>query len=108
MFIKSNNIIAQQAQHICTAHIQRRTGWADAAAMPHKCPAPAERKHWAGACSVLENKEPAPAQYILHTANTKVGPALRQSCFSINDAAQTTLAHIVNCQHIQDDEPMMG
>ena len=50
--------------------------------------APAAKKHWAGACYVLENKEPAPAQYTLHTANTKVGPALGQSCSSINDAVQ--------------------
>ena len=30
MFIKNNNIIVQQAQHICTAPIQRRTSVEDA------------------------------------------------------------------------------
>ena len=37
MFIKSNNIIAQQAQHIYTAPIQRRTSVEDAGPMLHQC-----------------------------------------------------------------------
>ena len=94
MFIKINNT-AQQDRHIRTAPIQWRR-WADAAPMPHKCLVPAGREHWAGVSSVQENKEPAPAQYILHPANTKVGPALGQSCSSINDAFQTLLRNRPN------------
>ena len=74
--------------------MQRRSSIEDAGPMLHQCHTIALRplrKHWTGACSVLENKEPAPAQYILHTANTKVGPAPVQSCSSINDAVQTLL-----------------
>ena len=37
MFIKNNNIIVQQAQHICTAPIQRRTSVEDAGPMLHQC-----------------------------------------------------------------------
>ena len=36
MFIKSNNITAQQAQHICTAPIQRRTSVEAAVAAPRQ------------------------------------------------------------------------
>ena len=37
MFIKSNNITAQQAQHICTALIQCRTSVGDAGPTLHQC-----------------------------------------------------------------------
>ena len=37
MFIKNNNIIVRQAQHICTAPIQRRTSVEDAGPMLHQC-----------------------------------------------------------------------
>ena len=37
MFIKNNNIIVQQAQHICTAPIQRRTSVEYAGPMLHQC-----------------------------------------------------------------------
>ena len=86
MFIKSNNIIAQQAQHICTAPIQRRTSVEDAGPMLYQCHTNALRPLRGSTRPVpfLCWKKPAPAQYILHTANTKVGPALGQSCSSIN------------------------
>ena len=37
MFIRGNTIIVQQAQHICTASIQRRTSVEDAGPMLHQC-----------------------------------------------------------------------
>ena len=95
MFIKSNNIIAQQAQHICTAPIQCRTSVEDAGPMLHQCRTNALRPLRGSTgpvpalCWRTKNQHRLGTSYIHQTR--KVGPALGQSCSSINDAVQTLL-----------------
>ena len=81
MFIKSNNIIVQQAQHICTAPIQHQRH-TNALRLLRGSTGPVPVLCWR-----TKNQHRLSTSYIQQTRRLDLG----QSCSSINDAVQTLL-----------------